>query len=210
MHASHTIATQSNDLLHNVEKEISRDVSIGKVRHSFARLEAIAQDFTLVNQHGKFINLYDSLEQHSVVINFYSPADNSQVNLSEMISLNKVLSDLNIKHYLISQDQYYLSQVASVTKQLNIDLLHDQNLRIFFNYGLVNSEINTPFELFENKHVARYTNRQHVNAMYLIGTDRRIHFSQLNFSDNSVHKDALVDEILQLNQQNTKQNHESH
>lgn len=195
----------------NFENEILRDKRIGRIRHKFVRLEDRAQDFTLVNQHGHFINLHDSLEQKPVVINFYSCTDDTENYMQNIINLNLLLSNLDIEHYLISQDQHYLNQYLTQAYQINIQLLHDQNLNAFHKYGLVNSEINAPFEPFENINFIHSAYIHHINAMYLIDMDQKIQFSQVNFSDKSIQANAIIDEIIQLKHFNhTETYHESY
>lgn len=197
MQLSQTNSAQTNQHLIQVKNQIIRDRRIGEIRNSCARLETIAEDFTLVNNHGDFITLYDSLEENPVVINFYSPTDSMHTDDEEIISLNKKLSDLNIQHFVVSQDQLFLNRLSQNNVALNINLLHDQHLGAFLKYGLVTHEIETPFELFEQRAKSYFPSSLHVNAMYLIEKNKRIKFSQINFSNQLIHQQALLDEIAE-------------
>jgi len=164
-----------------------------------------------VNHHGDFINLYDSLEENPVVINFYSPTDKIPTYDGEIIKLNKKLSGLNTRHFVVSQDQLFLNRLSQYNSLSNIDLLHDQHLSVFLKYGLVTHEIETSFELFEQRRKPSSPLNLDVNAMYLIGNNKRIKFSQINFSDQLIHKQALLDEVTQLQSTSTMRTyHDTH
>lgn len=198
MQAIQTHTSQTSQRLIQVKNQIVHDRRIGEIRNSHARLEAIAEDFTLVNHHGEFTTLYDSLEANPVVINFYSLTDEITIDDEQIIRLNKKLSELNIQHFVVSQDQLFLNRLSQNNVVLNINLLHDQHLGAFLKYGLVTREIETPFELFEQRKKPYFPADLHVNAMYLISKNKRIKFSQINFSNHLIHQQALLDEIAQL------------
>ena len=211
MYANQIKTDTDNEALSSIENEILNARRVGKIRDSYARNESNASNFTLVNQHGNFVTLFDSLENTPVVINFYSTTRNNAAERLELILLNKKLSALNIQHYVVSHDQLFLNQLPQNNKLIHMNLLHDQHFSVFFQYGLVNEEIDTPFELFENRRKPVYPVHQHVNAMYLIGMNKRILFSQLNFSDESIHKQGLLDEIEQLTEfSDINSSHEQH
>ena len=191
-------STVNNNCSFHIENQIIQSMRRGWIRGSYARIEDIAANFTLVNQAGKFITLHDSLDEGPVVINFHSsPRDYSARN-NELKQLNSGLSAYGVQHYVITPTLCELDKHDAFNTGGSVELLHDLHRSVFHQYGLTNNEYDSSYEMFDQRNGCTIDNN-HVNAIYLVQPNHKIAFSQVNFNNEPFQHDALIETLQQIN-----------
>ena len=188
----------NNNCSFHIENQIIQSMRRGWIRGSYARIEDIAANFTLVNQAGEFITLHDSLDEGPVVMNFHSSARDYTARDSELMRLNKKLSAYGVQHYVITPTLYEMNEQDMLNSNGRIEFLHDLHHSVFNQYGLTNNEYNSNYEMFDQGRNCNIDN-DHVNAIYLVQPNHKIAFSQVSFNDKPFQHDALIETLQQIN-----------
>lgn len=179
----------------DIENQILKEMRMGLVRKDHARIEDIANDFTLVNENGDFVTLYDSLDSSPVLINFYSSLDS--VDYHDIGIINNEIINQGAQHYLITPESFENHNAETLKSLVNIELLQDSNLNAFHRYGLVSNFTQEHNDTAVESRKYRLNNEFHIT--YLINSNRRIEFSQLNFFGEKIHKEVLIERMKQIN-----------
>ncbi len=166
------------------------DMRLGQIRHHMARIEDNAQDFTLVNQRGDLINLFDQLDNGPLVLAFVNGNETieDQNILCELGKLRPSLARHKAALMVIAPHSKALEAHRSQCEKIDADILHDVGNRIAFQYGLVHEptdSINEYYEEFAQKD-RRADPREAplpVAAIYVIQPNRRIEFSYVKTGD---------------------------
>ena len=157
------------------------DMRLGSIRHRMVRIEDNAQDFTLVNELGDLVNLFDRLENRSIVLAFINGGETfeDQTILCELGKLRSSLDALNASLLVIAPHSKALDEHRNQCKQLNTEILHDVGNHVAHQYGLIPEPVYSTKENYEDFANNHWSNEEPlpVTAVYAITPNRRIAFS---------------------------------
>lgn len=157
------------------------DMQLGYIRHQMVRIEDNAQDFTLVNQHGDLVNLFDRLDNGSIVLAFINSSETieDQTILCELEKLGSSLDALNASLLIIAPHSKALEGDRNQCEQIDTDILHDVGNNVAYQYGLIYEPMLSTKEYYEdfaNNHWSSEAPLP-VTTIYVIQPNRRIAFS---------------------------------
>ena len=157
------------------------DMRLGYIRHQMVRIEDNAQDFTLVNQHGNLVNLFDRLDNGSIVLAFINGSETieDQTTLCELGKLHSSIDALNASLLVIAPHSKALDQHRFQCAQINTDILHDVGNNVAYQYGLIPEPVFSTKENYEDFANDHWTSNKPgpVTTIYAIQPNRRIAFS---------------------------------
>ena len=157
------------------------DMRLGSIRHRMVRIEDNAQDFTLVNEHGDLVNLFDRLENSSIVLAFINGGETieDQTMLCELGKMRSSLNALDASLLVIAPHSKALDEQRSQCEKLNTEILHDVSNHVAYQYGLVPEPVYSTKENYEDFTNNHWSNEEPlpVTAIYVITPNRRIAFS---------------------------------
>ncbi len=165
------------------EKQASllADMRLGYIRHLMVRIEDNAQDFTLVNQYGDLVNLFDRLDNGPIVLAFINGSETieDQNILCELGKLRPSLNALNASLLVIAPHSKALDDHRNQCEQINIEILHDVGNYVAYQYGLINEPDYSAKENYEDFANNQWSNEEPlpVTTIYAVHTNRRIAFS---------------------------------
>ena len=169
-----------SDLL-NEQASLLADMRLGNIRHQMVRIEDNAQDFTLVNQHGDLVNLFDQLDNGSIVLAFINGSESveDQTVLCELGKLRASMDALNASLLVIAPHSKALDEHRTQCAHINTDILHDVGNNVAYQYGLIPEPFFSTKEYYEdfaNNHWSS-DDPAPVTTIYVIQANRRIAFS---------------------------------
>lgn len=163
------------------------DIRLGHIRHHMARIEDKAQDFTLVNQHGEIVNLYDRLDKNPIVLVFANEI-NTMANHNFLCDIEKLrfaIDKFDASLTVIAPHSGAIGAYRRQCESLDIEILHDVGNRVAEQYGLTHEPTNNAHEYYEdfafnNNWQEQAYEQLSVSAIYAISRKRRIVFSHVN------------------------------
>lgn len=170
----------------------------------------IAPDFTLINQNGKMINLYQLLSKNPVILNFYRGSWCMYCSL-ELKMLKKATRSIEeLGGVILSISPQTLKKVKEQTTKNNFpfSILSDPRAKIAKSYGLY-FELETKLEkLYKEKFnldIASFNDKGHlglpVPATFVIGQNKEV---LACFADIDYEKRMEVKDILKALKKNVK------
>ena len=177
---------------------------LGRIRHHMARIEDSAQDFTLVNQQGNFVNLFDQLDDGPVVLAFVNGNDMIEGHniVCQLGRLRSSLDNYNASLMLVAPHSKAMDGYKNQCTKFDIDILHDVGNRVAVQFGLLPEPTNYIHEFYEDFAIGDTWIRQcqpplPVAALYAIKPDRRIAFSYVKTEDTfAVNKQELFATLM--------------
>ena len=175
----------------NVQTQVSQphasvlaDMRLGYIRHHMARIEDNAQDFTLVNQYGALVNLFDQLETGSVVLAFVHGNDTNEDRqiLCQLGALRDSIDEQSATLMVLAPHSHALQAHRVQCRKIDAEILHDLGNRVAYQYGLIQEPSNGTNEYYEefasnNRWSEPKAEPLPAAAVYVIGSDHRIAFS---------------------------------
>lgn len=177
---------QQNIMMSKDRENLLADMRLGQIRHHMIRIEDIAPDFTLVNQRGEFINLFDQLVTKPVVLVFATGSDTLE-DQTTLCALGKLRSNIDANKasmMIIAPHSKALDDQRDQCDWLDTDILHDVGNHVASRYGLIQEPVYSSNEFYEefaaNDYWQNYTEMNApVPAVYVIHPNRRITFSRV-------------------------------
>ena len=167
------------------------DMRLGRIRHNMARIEDGAQDFTLVNQNGELVNMFDQLEDGPIVLAFVNGNEtiDDQNILCELGKLRKSMAAHNASLMVIAPHSRALDAHRHQCNKLEAEILHDVGNHVAFRYGLVQGPTGSTQEFYEDftgdgRWADQSENLLPVAAIYVIRPNRQIAFSYAKTGDS--------------------------
>ena len=163
------------------QSNLLADMQLGYIRHRMVRIEDNAQDFTLVNQRGDLVNLFDRLDNGSIVLAFINGSETieDQTILCELGKLRSSIEALNASLLVMAPHSNALDEYRNQCKQVNIDILHDVGNNVAYQYGLIREPVFSTKENYEDFASDHWSSKgpSPVTTIYVIQPNRRITFS---------------------------------
>lgn len=171
----------------NINANLFADIRLGHIRHHMARIEDKAVDFTLVNQHGELVNLFDQLDKGPTVLVFANEIDTMENHnlLCKLGKLRFAIDKFNASLTIIASHSEAMDAYRRQCESLNVEILHDVGNHVAAQYGLIQEPVYSANEYYEdfalNGSWREQTHEQlSVSAIYAIHRNRRIVFSHVN------------------------------